>query len=118
MGLHALLLCRKQGPPASEKMVDDGSGEVKVWIIEGTTMSEYPENLYGQFFSGDSYVVQYTYEDKGEKMICWYDSRNGPANSTLLAFVVQVLGLICCTSGWDVIATILNKVPRLLEWWS
>jgi advillin len=48
------------GPAA---MVDDGSGEVRVWICEGTEMSEYPEENYGQFFAGDSYVIQYTYHN-------------------------------------------------------
>eukprot|EP01138_Halocafeteria_seosinensis_P007299 gb/GECG01007463.1/.p1 GENE.gb/GECG01007463.1/~~gb/GECG01007463.1/.p1 ORF type:complete len:862 (+),score=169.72 gb/GECG01007463.1/:1-2586(+) len=60
-------LHKKKEVAESEQMVDDGSGTAKVWIIEGTEMSEYPENMYGQFFSGDSYVVQYTYETKGSR---------------------------------------------------
>ena len=61
---------RKKEVAESEQMVDDGSGTAKVWIIEGTEMSEYPESMYGQFFSGDSYVVQYTYETKGKCVPC------------------------------------------------
>jgi len=42
-------------------MVDDGSGDLKVWRIENFKMVDVPKNTYGQFFSGDSYVLLYSY---------------------------------------------------------
>jgi len=45
----------------AEKLVDDGSGDLKVWRIENFKMVEVPKNTYGQFFSGDSYVLLYSY---------------------------------------------------------
>ena len=51
----------KASSEADQVAVDDGSGELTVWILEGTTKSEYPREQYGQFFAGDSYLVQYAY---------------------------------------------------------
>jgi len=45
----------------AEKMVDDGSGDLKIWRIQNFKMVEVPKNTYGQFFSGDSYVLLYSY---------------------------------------------------------
>ena len=45
----------------AEKLVDDGSGDLKIWRIQNFKMVEVPKNTYGQFFSGDSYVLLYSY---------------------------------------------------------
>lgn len=57
----------KSSSAQDEVAVDDGSGEMKVWIIEGTSMNEYPQEKVGQFFSGDSYIVQYSYSGSSGK---------------------------------------------------
>ncbi|XP_065183499.1 gelsolin, cytoplasmic-like [Sycon ciliatum] len=44
---------------------DDGQGKVQVWRIEDFKMVPQEQHLYGQFFGGDSYVIQYTYEVNG-----------------------------------------------------
>lgn len=58
---------------AETQMVDDGSGVTKVWRIEKFDMVPVEKYQYGQFFGGDSYVVQYTYLVNGkENYIIYY----------------------------------------------
>ena len=51
----------QQGRREAQRLVDDGSGTVKVWRIEDFEMVPQEQGLYGQFFGGDSYVILYTY---------------------------------------------------------
>ena len=44
-----------------QTMVDDGSGKLEVWRVENFEMAAVPKEQYGHFFSGDSYVMLYTY---------------------------------------------------------
>ena len=54
-------------------MVDDGSGKVEVWRIEDFADVVVPLNMHGQFFAGDSYIVQYTYfEGNKESYILYF----------------------------------------------
>ncbi|XP_027025923.2 villin-1 [Tachysurus fulvidraco] len=46
---------------AQERMVDDASGEVKIWRIEHLELQEVPPSTYGQFYGGDCYLILYTY---------------------------------------------------------
>ncbi|KAK3515554.1 hypothetical protein QTP70_024384 [Hemibagrus guttatus] len=46
---------------AQERMVDDASGEIKIWRIEHLELQEVPPSTYGQFYGGDCYLVLYTY---------------------------------------------------------
>ncbi|XP_077480056.1 villin-1 isoform X2 [Stigmatopora argus] len=46
---------------AQQRMVDDGSGDVKVWRIENVELAEVEPRSYGQFYGGDCYLVLYTY---------------------------------------------------------
>ncbi|XP_037135577.1 villin-1 isoform X1 [Syngnathus acus] len=46
---------------AKQRMVDDGSGDVKVWRIEDLELAEVNPRTYGQFYGGDCYLVLYTY---------------------------------------------------------
>jgi hypothetical protein len=41
---------------------DPGSDKVTTYTIENFELSEVDASMYGQFFSGDSYVIQYEYE--------------------------------------------------------
>ncbi|XP_062972824.1 villin-1 [Elgaria multicarinata webbii] len=47
---------------AQHKMVDDGSGEVKVWRIEDLEMVPVEGRWLGHFYSGDCYLILYTYQ--------------------------------------------------------
>lgn len=65
---------RKQ---AEDQPVDDGSGTIQVWAIEGKGGSwdkvEVPPDMHGQFFGGDSYIVLYTYvKDRKEEYIIYF----------------------------------------------
>ncbi|EGD82600.1 scinderin isoform 2 [Salpingoeca rosetta] len=40
---------------------DDGTGKLEVWRIENFEMAPVPKEQYGHFYSGDSYVMLYTY---------------------------------------------------------
>ena len=51
----------EKGSRRSKSSVDDGSGKVDVWRIEHFDMVPVEEELHGQFFAGDSYVILYTY---------------------------------------------------------
>ncbi|XP_067086419.1 scinderin like a [Osmerus mordax] len=46
---------------AQHNMVDDGSGSIQVWRIEGGDKVPVDPSNYGQFFGGDCYLVLYTY---------------------------------------------------------
>lgn len=46
---------------AKQRMVDDASGDVKIWRIEDLELAEVDPSTYGQFYGGDCYLVLYTY---------------------------------------------------------
>ncbi|XP_069067156.1 villin-like protein [Pleurodeles waltl] len=50
---------------AQQRMVDDASGNVKVWRIEGSEITEVDPSTYGRFYGGDCYLVLYTYMKSG-----------------------------------------------------
>eukprot|EP00051_Salpingoeca_urceolata_P003255 m.56380 g.56380 ORF g.56380 m.56380 type:complete len:830 (-) comp12608_c0_seq1:214-2703(-) len=53
-------------PREEQMMVDDGqSGKLKVWRIENFELAEVDAKDYGTFYSGDSYVILYTYLEEG-----------------------------------------------------
>ncbi|KAJ3449756.1 villin [Anaeramoeba flamelloides] len=45
----------------AESTIDDGTGTLKIWRIENFKKEDVDESTYGQFFSGDSYIILYTY---------------------------------------------------------
>lgn len=51
----------------SEKLIDDGSGNLTIWRIEDMEPVECPKDLYGNFYGGDSYIVKYTYKLNGKE---------------------------------------------------
>ena len=61
-----------------ELPVDDGSGKVEMWRIENFQKVAVEEDKFGQFFSGDSYIVLYTYKPKNreEYMLYFWQGRN------------------------------------------
>eukprot|EP01130_Rhizamoeba_saxonica_P002278 TRINITY_DN12116_c0_g1_i1.p1 TRINITY_DN12116_c0_g1~~TRINITY_DN12116_c0_g1_i1.p1 ORF type:complete len:1609 (-),score=370.52 TRINITY_DN12116_c0_g1_i1:51-4877(-) len=60
--------------PEEELFIDDGRGIVKIWVVESFGKEEYPEELYGHFFSKDSYVILYktVEENKREQKIIYF----------------------------------------------
>lgn len=49
---------------AATQMPDDGTGKKEIYRIEQFKMVPYPESMHGIFFAGDSFVIQYTYNDQ------------------------------------------------------
>ncbi|XP_040895476.1 scinderin like a [Toxotes jaculatrix] len=48
---------------AQHGMVDDGSGKVQIWRVEGGDKALVDPSTYGQFFGGDCYLVLYSYNE-------------------------------------------------------
>lgn len=46
---------------------DDGTGTVQVYRVKGFNLEELPEKSHGVFYSGDCYVVLYTYLKNGRE---------------------------------------------------
>ena len=66
---YAALVARKATEDAP---VDDGSGKLELWRVEDFKLVPVPKEKYGQFFGGDSYVMQYSYEKNGRPMYIIY----------------------------------------------
>ncbi|XP_023672410.2 gelsolin-like [Paramormyrops kingsleyae] len=47
---------------AQHGMVDDGSGKVQIWRIEGGNRVAVDPSTHGQFFGGDCYLILYSYK--------------------------------------------------------
>lgn len=57
---------------AKHRMVDDGSGKLEIWRVEGDLQPVDAKN-YGIFFAGDCYVMLYTYQyGRKEAYIIYY----------------------------------------------
>nr|XP_040040186.1 scinderin like a [Gasterosteus aculeatus aculeatus]XP_040040187.1 scinderin like a [Gasterosteus aculeatus aculeatus] len=52
---------------AQHGMVDDGSGKVKIWRVEGGDKVPVDPSTYGQFYGGDCYLVLYSYNSGGRE---------------------------------------------------
>ncbi|XP_076312885.1 villin-1-like isoform X2 [Tachypleus tridentatus] len=58
---------------AKEQMVDDGTGDKKVYRVENFDLYAIEEKDYGKFYSGDCYVVVYRYnEGSRERCLIYY----------------------------------------------
>ena len=51
--------------------MDDGSGKVEMWRIENFQKVAVEEDKFGQFFSGDSYIVFILTSQKTAKNTCF-----------------------------------------------
>ncbi|KAG7488266.1 hypothetical protein MATL_G00032300 [Megalops atlanticus] len=50
---------------AQHGMVDDGSGKIQIWRVEGGDKVPVDPATYGQFFGGDCYLILYSYRQGG-----------------------------------------------------
>ncbi|XP_014292137.1 gelsolin, cytoplasmic isoform X1 [Halyomorpha halys] len=54
-------------------MPDEGNGQSEIWRVEKFKLAPVPPTKYGIFFSGDSYVVKYSYDTPtGRKHVIYY----------------------------------------------
>eukprot|EP00300_Choanocystis_sp_HF-7_P015690 c19141_g1_i1.p1 GENE.c19141_g1_i1~~c19141_g1_i1.p1 ORF type:complete len:900 (+),score=261.42 c19141_g1_i1:37-2700(+) len=85
----ATLLSTSVNP--ADECVDDGTGKVQIWRVEKMDKAPVPEAQYGHLYSGDSYIILYTYLHYGkEKHIIYYwqgrnSSQDEKAASAMLA---------------------------------
>ncbi|XP_020107953.1 villin-2 [Ananas comosus] len=66
-----------KGSPVNEEVPPllEGNGKLEVWRINGSAKTPLPKDEIGKFYSGDCYIVLYTYHS-GEKkeeyfLTCW-----------------------------------------------
>ena len=73
MALHT----RASASDIAEVMPDDGGGSCQIWRIDDFKKYPVPELLYGQFFSGESYIVLYKYfqRNKDNFIIYYFQGR-------------------------------------------
>ncbi|XP_070689028.1 scinderin like a [Pempheris klunzingeri] len=57
---------------AQHGMIDDGSGTLQIWRVEGDGKEPVDPSTYGQFFGGDCYLLQYSYHAGGRKKYIIY----------------------------------------------
>ncbi|XP_057656314.1 villin-like protein quail [Diorhabda carinulata] len=59
---------------AETQLIDDGTGSLTIWRVNRNEIIEIPKEKHGNFFSGDCYVVLYTYRINTERkhlLYCW-----------------------------------------------
>jgi len=61
---------------AETQMVDDGSGQKEVYRVKSFDLVELPEEDYGKFYSGDCYIVIYTYGANNIIIYYWLGSQS------------------------------------------
>lgn len=67
---------------AEDNMVDDASGKLEIWRIENMQKVPVPPTQYGQFFSGDSYILLYTYlvKNRPKYIIYFWQGRDSTSD--------------------------------------
>ncbi|EGC37711.1 hypothetical protein DICPUDRAFT_46298 [Dictyostelium purpureum] len=66
----------------NEVIFTNESGRIKIWKIEDYEKIDHPQSLYSNFYSGDSYIVLYTYmlNNKEAHVIYYYLGRDSTIN--------------------------------------
>lgn len=77
-----------QGARDAYIMPDDGSGKLQIWRVENFELVAWPEARYGEFYSGDSFVLFYTYLVNDKEMYIIYFWQGLDSS--------QVPGCSCC----------------------
>ncbi|XP_037829188.1 villin-1 isoform X2 [Kryptolebias marmoratus] len=99
---------------AQQHMVDDGSGEVKVWRIEKLELAEVKPNLHGQFYGGDCYLVLYTYQvaNKKQHILYMWQGRHATRDE-ITACAYQAVSVDNMYNGAPVqVRVVMGKEPR------
>ncbi|XP_019873520.1 advillin isoform X2 [Aethina tumida] len=62
---------------AETQLIDDGSGSITIWRVRQNNIVEIPKERHGFFFSGDCYIILYSYQPTTELkhlLYCWLGS--------------------------------------------
>ncbi|XP_070841659.1 villin-1 [Chaetodon trifascialis] len=110
----ALQLYARPDMAARHGMVDDGSGDVKVWRIENLELAEVNPRTYGQFYGGDCYLVLYTYQSSGQQQYILYMWQGRHATTDeITACAGQAVNIDNKYNGAPVqVRVIMGKEPR------
>ncbi|KAJ3599600.1 hypothetical protein NHX12_033556 [Muraenolepis orangiensis] len=77
---------------AQHGMVDDGSGEVKIWRVEESDKVEVEPSTYGQFFGGDCYLILYSYNSAKKHIIyMWQGLKSSTSERAISACLAIAL---------------------------
>jgi len=103
-----LRLLLKQGGAAPGFSPDDGSGTLEIYRVENFELAALDPSAYGMFFGGDSYVIKYTYNVKGQDryIIYFWQVSNSCFRQSITC--LNTLTLFCR-------AMIAAKMKRLLQ---
>lgn len=52
---------------AETQLIDDGSGDLKIWRVKKSDAVEISKEQHGTFYSGECYVIWYSYDVNQEK---------------------------------------------------
>ncbi|KAI3355290.1 hypothetical protein L3Q82_018145, partial [Scortum barcoo] len=99
---------------AQQRMVDDASGDVKVWRIEKLELAEVNPSTYGQFYGGDCYLVLYTYRRSNQQQYILYMWQGRHATKDeITACAYQAVNIDNKYNGAPVqVRVIMGKEPR------
>ncbi|XP_023263679.1 villin-1-like isoform X1 [Seriola lalandi dorsalis] len=99
---------------AQQRMVDDASGDVKVWRIENLELAEVNPSTYGQFYGGDCYLVLYTYQrsNKQQYILYMWQGRHATKDE-ITACAYQAVNIDNEYNGAPVqVRVVMGKEPR------
>lgn len=99
---------------AQHRMVDDGTGKVEIWRIEGSEMVPVAEDTYGQFYGGDCYLILYTYENAGrQQYIVYYWQGRHATQDEIAASAYMAVALDDKYGGAPVqVRVVMGKEPK------
>uniref|UniRef100_A0A4W6DB93 Villin like n=1 Tax=Lates calcarifer TaxID=8187 RepID=A0A4W6DB93_LATCA len=99
---------------AQQRMVDDASGDVKVWRIENLELAEVNPSTYGQFYGGDCYLVLYTYQRSNQQQYILYMWQGRHATKDeITACAYQAVNVDNKYNGAPVqVRVVMGKEPR------
>ncbi|GAB4851616.1 hypothetical protein Ancab_031018 [Ancistrocladus abbreviatus] len=66
-----------KGAPVNEEVPPllEGNGKIEIWCIDGSAKTVLPKEDIGKFYSGDCYIILYTYhsgDKKEDYYLCWW----------------------------------------------
>ena len=83
----------------TSNLPDDGTGTVQVFRVKGFNLEELPEKSHGVFYSGDCYVILYTYLKNGrERHIIYFWLVRTLFKTFLNILIAEVLD---CQQEWQ-----------------
>jgi hypothetical protein len=79
-------------------MPDDGSGKLEIWRVENFELQPWPVERHGEFYSGDSFVLLYTYKivDKEAYIIYFWQGLDSSQARVALCFPFQAVSPPLC----------------------